>query len=32
MTDREYSGKFQVRVPPAVHRAIAIKAAEKGEA
>ncbi|MDR2207644.1 MAG: type II toxin-antitoxin system HicB family antitoxin [Azoarcus sp.] len=30
MADRNYSGKFQVRVPPAVHRSLAIKAAEAG--
>jgi len=29
MADREYSGKFQVRVPPAVHRALAMQAAEE---
>jgi len=27
---RKYSGKFMVRVPPEVHRALAIKAAESG--
>lgn len=27
---RSYSGKFMVRVPPEVHRALAIKAAESG--
>lgn len=27
---RAYSGKFMVRVPPDVHRALAIKAAESG--
>lgn len=30
MADREYSGKFQVRVPPAIHRALAMRAAEEG--
>ena len=30
VADREYSGKFQVRVPPAVHRALALRAAEEG--
>ncbi|MDR3158091.1 MAG: type II toxin-antitoxin system HicB family antitoxin [Zoogloeaceae bacterium] len=29
MAEREYSGKFQVRVPPAVHRALAMQAAEE---
>ena len=28
--DRKYSGKFQVRVPPDVHRHLAIEAAEQG--
>ena len=27
---RKYSGKFMVRVPPEVHRALALKAAEAG--
>ncbi|MCD6184309.1 MAG: type II toxin-antitoxin system HicB family antitoxin [Deltaproteobacteria bacterium] len=27
---KNYSGKFMVRVPPDVHRALAIKAAEAG--
>ncbi|MDR2244670.1 MAG: type II toxin-antitoxin system HicB family antitoxin [Burkholderiales bacterium] len=30
MADREYSGKFQVRVPPAIHRTLVMKAAEEG--
>ena len=30
MADREYSGKFLVRVPPTIHRALAIRAAEEG--
>lgn len=30
MSTRAYSGKFMVRVPPEVHRALAIKAAESG--
>jgi predicted HicB family RNase H-like nuclease len=30
VADREYSGKFQVRVPPAVHRALVLRAAEEG--
>ena len=28
--DRSYSGKFMVRVPPDVHRSLAIRAAEQG--
>ena len=28
--DRSYSGKFIVRVPPEVHRSLAIRAAEQG--
>ncbi len=28
--DRVYSGKFMVRVPPEMHRALAISAAEEG--
>ena len=28
--ERKYSGKFQVRVPPNVHRHLAIEAAEQG--
>lgn len=28
--ERNYSGKFMVRVPPDTHRALAIKAAENG--
>ena len=28
--DRKYSGKFQLRVPPDVHRNLAIQAAEQG--
>ncbi|MCB1592186.1 MAG: type II toxin-antitoxin system HicB family antitoxin [Alphaproteobacteria bacterium] len=27
---KKYSGKFQVRIPPAQHRALAIQAAEQG--
>ncbi|NDY71381.1 hypothetical protein DO021_02735 [Desulfobacter hydrogenophilus] len=27
---KNYSGKFMVRIPPEVHRALAIKAAETG--
>ena len=30
MADRAYSGKFMVRVPPEMHRALAIRAAEQG--
>ncbi len=30
IADRKYSGKFQVRVPPTVHRSLTIKAAEEG--
>ncbi len=30
LADRNYSGKFIVRVPPEVHRALAIRAAEEG--
>lgn len=30
MSTRSYSGKFMVRVPPEVHRMLAIKAAESG--
>lgn len=30
MADRAYSGKFLVRLPPEVHRALAIRAAEEG--
>jgi len=28
--DRKYSGKFQVRIPPELHRHLAIEAAEQG--
>ena len=28
--DRAYSGKFMVRVPPEMHRSLAIRAAEQG--
>ena len=28
--DRDYSGKFMVRVPPETHRALAVRAAEEG--
>jgi predicted HicB family RNase H-like nuclease len=30
ISGRSYSGKFVVRIPPEVHRALAIKAAEDG--
>jgi predicted HicB family RNase H-like nuclease len=30
ISGRSYSGKFIVRIPPEVHRALAIKAAEEG--
>ena len=30
LTTKNYSGKFMVRVPPEVHRQLAVKAAEKG--
>jgi len=30
LSGRSYSGKFVVRIPPEVHRALAIKAAEEG--
>ena len=30
LSTRQYSGKFMVRVPPAVHRHLAIEAAESG--
>jgi len=30
MACRRYSGKFMVRIPPQVHRALAIQAAESG--
>lgn len=30
LADREYSGRFQVRIPPAQHRNLAIQAAEQG--
>ena len=30
LADRNYSGRFVVRVPPEVHRALVIKAAEEG--
>ncbi len=30
LANRKYSGKFMVRVPPEVHRSLAIQAAESG--
>jgi predicted HicB family RNase H-like nuclease len=30
LTTRKYSGKFMVRIPPQVHRILAIQAAESG--
>ena len=30
ITSKKYSGKFMVRVPPELHRQLAIKAAEEG--
>ena len=30
ITSKKYSGKFMVRVPPEVHRQLAVKAAEEG--
>lgn len=30
LADRPYSGKFQLRVPPDLHRALTLKAAEQG--
>jgi predicted HicB family RNase H-like nuclease len=30
LADKEYSGKFQVRIPPEQHRNLAIQAAEQG--
>ncbi len=30
IADRHYSGEFRVRIPPMVHRNIAIAAAEQG--
>ena len=30
LSDKKYSGKFSVRIPPDVHRDIAIQAAESG--
>ena len=30
IADRAYSGKFMVRIPPEIHRALALRAAEEG--
>lgn len=30
LAEKQYSGKFQVRIPPEQHRLLAIKAAEEG--
>ena len=30
IADRAYSGKFIVRIPPEIHRALALRAAEEG--
>ncbi|WP_022948676.1 type II toxin-antitoxin system HicB family antitoxin [Methylohalobius crimeensis] len=30
LADKRYSGEFRVRIPPEVHRALAIQAAEQG--
>lgn len=30
IADRDYSGRFQVRVPPRVHRALVMEASEQG--
>lgn len=30
LADKDYSGKFQVRIPPEQHRSLAIQAAEQG--
>jgi predicted HicB family RNase H-like nuclease len=30
MADRHYSGQFRVRIPPHVHRSLALEAAEQG--
>jgi predicted HicB family RNase H-like nuclease len=30
LADKHYSGQFRVRIPPEVHRALAIQAAEEG--
>lgn len=30
LAERQYSGEFRVRIPPAVHRSLVIEAAEQG--
>ncbi len=30
LSEKRYSGEFRVRIPPAVHRALALQAAEQG--
>lgn len=30
LADKRYSGQFRVRIPPAVHRSLAVEAAEQG--
>ena len=30
LSDRQYSGEFRLRIPPELHRALAIEAAEQG--
>ena len=30
LADRQFSGEFRLRIPPALHRALAIEAAEQG--
>jgi predicted HicB family RNase H-like nuclease len=30
LSDRHYSGEFRVRIPPEVHRTLALQAAEQG--
>jgi predicted HicB family RNase H-like nuclease len=30
LAEKQYSGEFRVRIPPAVHRALAMQAAEQG--
>lgn len=30
IADRQFSGEFRLRIPPALHRALAIEAAEQG--
>jgi predicted HicB family RNase H-like nuclease len=30
LSDRRYSGEFRVRIPPEIHRALALQAAEQG--